>query len=263
MKSAATDRYWQGLESSRLEWDRKGAAVVARLFATDRDDVVAAFKKSGKAAALKVIEDSRPLWKQVITAYKLEVLKFYGKREFGKMTYTLSGKKSVKAAGTEFSENTNRAVDWITGSGTKKIKWINDYTRDEINGIISTGADKGQVVDEVAANIHDMFTAWADTGTPTVARAMLIARTEGTGAFGFAHQEGARQAAEMLGVEGVTKTWITAADSRVRESHAAMGGETVPIDEPYSNGLMYPGDQSEADAAEVVNCRCVESHDVK
>jgi len=36
-------------------------------------------------------------------------------------------------------------------------------------------------------------------------------------------------------------------DDRVRDEHAAMNGEIVDIDKPFSNGEMYPGD---------VNCRC-------
>jgi hypothetical protein len=40
-----------------------------------------------------------------------------------------------------------------------------------------------------------------------------------------------------------------------REWHEAMDGEVVPVDEPFSNGLMYPGDPS-GDAEEVINCGC-------
>lgn len=36
-----------------------------------------------------------------------------------------------------------------------------------------------------------------------------------------------------------------------------MDGETVAYDEPFSNGLMFPGDPSTGDAGEVANCTCV------
>ncbi len=46
------------------------------------------------------------------------------------------------------------------------------------------------------------------------------------------------------------KTWKGIMDDRERESHIAMEGETVPFDQPYSNGQDYPG-QGE------FNCRCL------
>jgi len=43
------------------------------------------------------------------------------------------------------------------------------------------------------------------------------------------------------------KQWITARDDRVRDEHAAMDGETVPLDGMFSNGMEGPGEP---------NCRC-------
>lgn len=40
-----------------------------------------------------------------------------------------------------------------------------------------------------------------------------------------------------------------------REWHEAMDGEVVAKDEPFSNGLMYPGDP-DGDPSEVINCGC-------
>ena len=52
-----------------------------------------------------------------------------------------------------------------------------------------------------------------------------------------------------------TKTWITAGDEDVRDSHRSQNGVTVPIDQPFPNGLMYPGDPS-GSPVEISNCRC-------
>ncbi len=51
------------------------------------------------------------------------------------------------------------------------------------------------------------------------------------------------------------KQWMATNDDRTRESHAELDGVSVPVDEPFPNGLMYPGDMS-GDAEEVYNCRC-------
>jgi hypothetical protein len=53
----------------------------------------------------------------------------------------------------------------------------------------------------------------------------------------------------------ITKTWETTSQDP-RPSHEAQDGDTVPFDEPFANGQMYPGDP-ERGAAEAANCTCV------
>jgi hypothetical protein len=43
-----------------------------------------------------------------------------------------------------------------------------------------------------------------------------------------------------------TKTWVVTS-SNPREEHAAVDGETVPVDQPFSTGQMWPGGP---------NCQC-------
>jgi len=52
-----------------------------------------------------------------------------------------------------------------------------------------------------------------------------------------------------------TKEWLATGDNHTRESHLEISGEEVLANEPFSNGLMEPGDP-EGDPAEVYNCRC-------
>jgi phage portal protein BeeE len=67
-------------------------------------------------------------------------------------------------------------------------------------------------------------------------------------AFGF----GGKDAAVASGLR--EKTWIVSSRNP-RASHASMNGETVPVDQPFSNGLMWPGDGS-GDVDEVAGCTC-------
>lgn len=57
------------------------------------------------------------------------------------------------------------------------------------------------------------------------------------------------------------KGWSAASDDRTRSSHAALDGEFVEMDDPFSNGLMYPGDPG-GEPEEVYNCRCSLVYDV-
>lgn len=80
------------------------------------------------------------------------------------------------------------------------------------------------------------------------------ARTAATGEFGASMLQQLRR-------EGYThKRWMTRYDSRVRDTHADVDRETIPLDEDFIVGgvaLRYPGDPSAADFSEIVNCRCV------
>lgn len=98
-----------------------------------------------------------------------------------------------------------------------------------------------------------------------VARAMASARRRESVATARAAIYGASDyGAYLLGIEAersgisVEKTWIAIMDARVRASHKALHGTTIPIDEVFHgrNGtLRFPHDP-QAHPAEVYNCRC-------
>lgn len=56
--------------------------------------------------------------------------------------------------------------------------------------------------------------------------------------------------------QNVYKTWVCTSGNP-RASHAAMNGETVQYDEPFSNGAMWPGDIDNLDVEDVANCHCI------
>lgn len=54
----------------------------------------------------------------------------------------------------------------------------------------------------------------------------------------------------------IEKTWIVTSD-HPRDSHAEVDGETVPFQETFSNGLLYPGDGSTGNIEDVAGCTCL------
>lgn len=84
--------------------------------------------------------------------------------------------------------------------------------------------------------------------------AIMRARTAATGAQNKSRLDSLRYAENKFGIKYV-KVWDSSHDSRVRPSHQRLTGEEREIDEPFSNGLMYPGDSS-GSWEEVANCRC-------
>lgn len=89
--------------------------------------------------------------------------------------------------------------------------------------------------------------------------AVRIVRTETTRIMNSARQDAITKA-QGDGVV-VKKRWVATSDSRTRDSHAMLDGEVKDENEPFSNGLMYPGDPS-GEAAEVINCRCAMASDI-
>lgn len=99
---------------------------------------------------------------------------------------------------------------------------------------------------DIARNISN----W---GNADMNRSKTIARTEGHRVQCKADIDCAYKARE-LGCDTV-KQWNSTLDGKTRESHQKLDKEWRELDEPFSNGLMYPGDPN-GKAAEVVNCRC-------
>lgn len=88
-------------------------------------------------------------------------------------------------------------------------------------------------------------------------RGEVVGRTEAMASLHAGQREALNQMEEKTGVRSsaITKIWRSAQDGRERPSHRAMHGEEVQKDQPFSNGLMHPGDPSGA-AEEVIQCRC-------
>ena len=107
---------------------------------------------------------------------------------------------------------------------------------------ISTGMAFKQVAQQLASYTNIGFN-----------NAVRIARTEG-------HRiqcQGTMDACYKARDRGadVVKQWDSTLDAKTRESHVMVDGEIRELDEPFSNGLMFPGDP-DGGAAEVCNCRC-------
>ena len=82
----------------------------------------------------------------------------------------------------------------------------------------------------------------------------MLGQSLALAAAGWASNHEAPQQARQQGVnKAVMKEWVTGDNPRA--SHAMMNGERVPVDEPFSNGAMWPGDDS-LDPDESCGCNC-------
>ena len=75
----------------------------------------------------------------------------------------------------------------------------------------------------------------------------------GTDAENKARLDGMYRAEDMG--NSITKIWIATLDNRTRDSHAALDGAEIALDEIFDNGCSRPRDPN-GSPAEVCNCRC-------
>lgn len=140
---------------------------------------------------------------------------------------------------------------FFAAQGGEKITSIDDTTRRWLIKMIEDGRAAELGPEQIARSMENSrdIPLW---------RARLIARTETVGAANFGGMTAARQSKLKM-----VKRWVNARDKRVRDAHkdqsqGGVGGEVVPLEEPFSNGLMHPGDPT-GGAKQVCNCRCLAS----
>lgn len=158
---------------------------------------------------------------------------------------TYSVEKAIKMD-TAFTLYNKETVKNLSAKAKVNVTKDRAWNSRKINSALTQGILQGESIDKIAGRL-------ARIPEMNAGAAIRNARTMMTAAENEGRLDSFERAAEM-GIE-LQKTWIATLDDRVRESHAELDGESVPIDEPFSNGLMYPADPS-GDPEEVYNCRC-------
>lgn len=176
----------------------------------------------------KITRIMQPLLKQIITAGV----------DFGNLLIP-SGKGINKG----IEEDINNAAI----QRSIAMKGIVDTVEKQIKKKVAEMIVEGSTVSDMVAPIRQIFNVASS-------RALMIARTESTGAL----NNGTYLYWQGLNIYG--KKWLSYFDESTRESHKEIHGQIRSMNEPFSNGLMYPGDntgvRSSETAKEVINCRC-------
>lgn len=162
--------------------------------------------------------------------------------------YTGVGSKLTTATDISFKTINRQAVYESALSELGKIGLVTNAqaVKTNIQRSITTSIVQGESIPKMAKRI----TMDLETNANNAVR---IARTETTRVMGEARNSIFEQALSK-GIK-LEKKWLAAKDDRTRSSHKHLDGEVRPMDKPFSNGLMFPGDPS-GPAEEVINCRC-------
>lgn len=144
-----------------------------------------------------------------------------------------AGQNTAKAMGFEAADyDVDRTHAFVKAVAVSRAGAVNSTTLDRLQKALDDGDDPGDVFDEAE-----------DTRAGSAGSALMAA------VVGFAVVEAGKQ----LGGDTATKTWNTGANPRAE--HAAMDGETVGINDVFSNGAAWPGDPA-LGAEGVANCNC-------
>ena len=133
------------------------------------------------------------------------------------------------------------ALEFLRSMCRQRAAWVNDATRRELERALDM-QDAG--AEGLMATPEGVFENAAKTRSESAGNAFA------TAVDGWSVLEACKQS----GIKGVRKQWIVQS-SNPRKSHAAMNGQTVPIDERFSNGMNWPGDWA-GGPDEVCGCCC-------
>ena len=159
----------------------------------------------------------------------------------GGYSFTLTDPDTIKhLATTDKSLLPFRELD-----PSKDIPW----NMKKINSQVLQGIIQGESIPKISKRIMNVQEMNKDA-------TIRSARTIVTGAENKGRMDSYKRA-EADGII-LEKEWLATTDSRTRDWHAELDGQTRHIDEPFENAIgkiMFPGDPS-ADGANVYNCRC-------
>lgn len=155
---------------------------------------------------------------------------------------------SLISGGVAFNAQDPRISAYLSQK-IMRLARINRTTEDILRELLVGSAADNATVAETARRIRDTFDFMGQGDEFQQARAETVARTETASAGNFAQMEGFRQSGVVK-----AKEWLSSRDAFVRDTHAMLDSEQVPLDQPFSNGLMAPA--IDGPPEEVINCRC-------
>jgi hypothetical protein len=251
--------YWKAIDRQREDFTEAVEKRIRTRFQSEKNDVVSTIRSltttdNIMAEVEKVLLKGRSDWTKVVMSVWVAVTKEFGARTFDRLKSD-AGLLHIETKESFINVFSNFIRGYITQVVGKKVVSITDTTLDQVRTNVQEAVDAGESIPEIAKRIDDLY---LDDIIPK--RSTVIARTEVIGASNYGSRMGAKETGLNL-----QKEWLETQDGRTRATHKHMpegiGGERKGMDEPYSNGLMYPGDPG-GKAGEVIQCRCTEVYHV-
>lgn len=251
-------RLWQNWVISWAGIEREYKEALRKFFVRQQRILVGKLKEamqSGKAAKANPDEIiARVIFDLKLEDGKIKVINQTFFEKAGELGIRQSLSEILGLSGDKLTEVTEQArrMPLVRAALTRqahKITGVNRTTQKLVAKQLSQGLEAGEDLNKLARRL-------SKTLGSNRARALSIARTQTAGAVSTGRHAGMKRA----GVE--LKTWLTAGDENVRDSHRDAGyryAEGIALNLPFEVGgemLMYPGDPA-GSAANIIMCRCV------
>ena len=148
------------------------------------------------------------------------------------------GKEAAAAIGSKY--DTEQTRKYLRALAEGRATAINDGTHQKLQEALDSEDEE-----DTPAHVFDLREN---------SQADLLGRSLAMGVAGWAMTSEAPEQARQQGIEKrVRKEWVTG--SNPRPEHAAMNGEVVDVEENFSNGCYWPGDDN-GDPDSTCGCNC-------
>lgn len=153
------------------------------------------------------------------------------------------GNEAMAFAGAEPRFTATQIIEsWISKRTEEVSEKVVETSYKELEQEFVESFSQGENRQQLIKRIEETYTNWDKV------RATRIARTETHSAFQKATLEGYNQSGMEI------KIWV-ATMQNTRDSHIANDGLERPMNVPFPNGQMFPGDTN-APPSEYMNCQC-------
>lgn len=149
---------------------------------------------------------------------------------------------------TAFNMQSVAVQEFLSRSAGAHVRGIGKTTRGKLRRVLTQASADGLGTNDIARKLRAQFRSFKGR------RSLLIAQQETARASTFAVNESMKQG----GVE--EKEWLSTRDDRVRESHQALDGQRVPVDDNFTSpvtGNSGPHPTELGDPQDDLACRCV------
>lgn len=207
------------------------AAILRRFFRRQSESIVPKLDKGAKAGSWPAWWDAdrwdRELADDLMPAFRRQA------RD--------AAQRAIDALGLDGGYDADRTEAYLRKMAEGKARAINNVTYRELDGMLD-GDYSDEAMSSTAAGVFERAEGKrADTAGRSFATALAC-----WGALEACRQVG--------GGRQFMKTWVVNSGNP-RPEHAAMDGETVPMDAEFSNGANMPGDYI-LTPEESCNCQC-------
>lgn len=155
-----------------------------------------------------------------------------------------TARKALGALGYDLPYSDEEAAAFILAMCRDRAVAINEVTLERLTAALESEDEEGELSTPQGV-FENAIEERAESNGTTFATALVS----------FSAIDAARVAKRETGEE-VTKTWVHNPCPNPRPNHVAMDGETVPFDEPFSNGMQWPGDMRTGVPGEIASCHC-------